>query len=41
MCHHAWAALNKLVSEALAQYNDLVAGMNLVMFEDAMSHVCR
>lgn len=37
----SWATLNKIVSDALAQYNELVAGMNLVMFEDAMSHVCR
>ncbi|XP_039284796.1 dynein beta chain, ciliary [Nilaparvata lugens] len=36
-----WVALNKLVTEAMAQYNDLVAGMNLVLFEDAMSHICR
>jgi len=26
---------------ALSQYNDLVAAMNLVLFEDAMYHVCR
>lgn len=26
---------------ALSQYNDLVAAMNLVLFEDAMHHVCR
>lgn len=25
---------------ALSQYNDLVAAMNLVLFEDAMYHVC-
>lgn len=25
----------------MSQYNDLVAAMNLVLFEDAMCHVCR
>ncbi|XP_012283270.1 dynein beta chain, ciliary [Orussus abietinus] len=37
----SWAALHKLLSEALVSYNDLVAAMNLVLFEDAMMHVCR
>ncbi|XP_049940954.1 dynein beta chain, ciliary-like [Schistocerca serialis cubense] len=36
-----WAQLSRLLAEALGQYNDLVAAMNLVMFEDAMQHVCR
>ncbi|XP_034940720.1 dynein beta chain, ciliary [Chelonus insularis] len=36
-----WTTLNRLLSEALISYNDLVAAMNLVLFEDAMMHVCR
>lgn len=36
-----WVALNKLLMEAMSQYNDLVGAMNLVLFEDAMSHICR
>ncbi|VEN40996.1 unnamed protein product, partial [Callosobruchus maculatus] len=36
-----WADLSKLLNEALSSYNDLVAAMNLVLFEDAMMHICR
>lgn len=36
-----WGALTKLLAEAQNSYNDLVAAMNLVLFEDAMQHVCR
>ncbi|KYN05431.1 Dynein beta chain, ciliary [Cyphomyrmex costatus] len=36
-----WATLHRLLSEAMVSYNDLVAAMNLVLFEDAMMHVCR
>lgn len=36
-----WATLSKLLQEALSGYNDLVGTMNLVLFEDAMYHVCR
>lgn len=36
-----WAVLHRLLTEALISYNDLVAAMNLVLFEDAMMHVCR
>ncbi|XP_046594204.1 dynein beta chain, ciliary [Neodiprion lecontei] len=36
-----WAVLHRLLTEALVSYNDLVAAMNLVLFEDAMMHVCR
>lgn len=36
-----WNTLHRLLSEALVSYNDLVAAMNLVLFEDAMMHVCR
>ncbi|XP_063241593.1 dynein beta chain, ciliary-like [Bacillus rossius redtenbacheri] len=33
--------LEGLLVEALALYNDSVAAMNLVLFEDAIEHVCR
>ena len=36
-----WDALNKLLTDALASYNELNAAMDLVLFEDAMSHICR
>lgn len=36
-----WEQLNKLLTEALSSYNDLIAAMNLVLFEDAMMHICR
>ncbi|XP_041076181.1 dynein heavy chain 17, axonemal-like [Polyodon spathula] len=37
----SWKALNKLLTEALDSYNEVNAAMNLVLFEDAMSHICR
>ncbi|XP_039357487.1 dynein heavy chain 17, axonemal isoform X16 [Mauremys reevesii] len=33
--------LNKLLVEALETYNEVNAVMNLVLFEDAVSHICR
>lgn len=36
-----WQTLTKLLQEAMLAYNDIVAAMNLVLFEDAMNHVCR
>lgn len=36
-----WERLQKLLTEAQDGYNELVGAMNLVLFEDAMSHVCR
>lgn len=36
-----WAALAGILEEAQVGYNELVGAMNLVLFEDAMSHVCR
>ncbi|KAK6170907.1 hypothetical protein SNE40_019193 [Patella caerulea] len=36
-----WTELNKILVEALDNYNELNAAMNLVLFEDAMMHVCR
>lgn len=38
---HSWTALRKLLNDAVDSYNELVGGMNLVLFEDAMAHVCR
>ncbi|XP_041975803.1 dynein beta chain, ciliary [Aricia agestis] len=37
----SWADLRRLLTEAMASYNDLIAAMNLVLFEDAMMHICR
>ncbi|NXH15458.1 DYH17 protein, partial [Bucco capensis] len=37
----SWTALNKLLREALDSYNEVKVAMNLVLFEDAMSHICR
>lgn len=33
--------LNELLSEALSNYNEVAGQMNLVLFENAMAHVCR
>uniref|UniRef100_A0A8C5X999 Dynein axonemal heavy chain 17 n=2 Tax=Malurus TaxID=55806 RepID=A0A8C5X999_9PASS len=38
---HSWAALSNLLAEALDSYNEVNAAMNLVLFEDAVSHICR
>ena len=38
---NSWEEVNKILVEALDNYNELNAAMNLVLFEDAMSHVCR
>ncbi|XP_064007233.1 dynein axonemal heavy chain 9-like isoform X1 [Pogoniulus pusillus] len=37
----AWQDLNQILVEALESYNEVNAAMNLVLFEDAMCHVCR
>ncbi|VVC46440.1 Hypothetical protein CINCED_3A022327, partial [Cinara cedri] len=37
----SWASLQKLLNDAMASYNELIGALNLVLFEDAMSHVCR
>ncbi|NWV29438.1 DYH17 protein, partial [Origma solitaria] len=37
----SWATLSDLLGEALDSYNEMNAAMNLVLFEDAMSHICR
>ncbi|XP_068619246.1 dynein beta chain, ciliary-like [Battus philenor] len=36
-----WPQIKRLLDESLSSYNDLVATMNLVLFEDAMYHICR
>ncbi|KAJ8290699.1 hypothetical protein GJAV_G00016460 [Gymnothorax javanicus] len=36
-----WETLRTILEEALESYNELNAAMNLVLFEDAMLHVCR
>uniref|UniRef100_A0A1I8PY36 AAA+ ATPase domain-containing protein n=1 Tax=Stomoxys calcitrans TaxID=35570 RepID=A0A1I8PY36_STOCA len=37
----SWNALYQLLMEAQANYNEVIGYMNLVLFEDAMKHVCR
>jgi len=37
----SWKALFEVQSEALNNYNDVNAAMNLVLFNDALEHVCR
>ncbi|XP_067457869.1 dynein axonemal heavy chain 11 isoform X1 [Thunnus thynnus] len=36
-----WSVLRTILTDALENYNELNAAMNLVLFEDAMQHVCR
>jgi dynein heavy chain len=36
-----WNQLRKLLDEAQMQYEEVLPAMNLVLFEDAMSHICR
>ncbi|XP_062830069.1 dynein axonemal heavy chain 9 isoform X5 [Anolis carolinensis] len=36
-----WESLNQILVEALENHNEVNAAMNLVLFEDAMSHICR
>ena len=37
----SWEALNKILTDALKGYNELNAAMDLVLFEDAMMHICK
>lgn len=37
----SWTVLQKLLNDAMSSYNELEGAMNLVLFEDAMAHVCR
>ena len=36
-----WEGLHTIMSEGLSAYNEMYAEMNLVLFRDAMQHVCR
>ncbi|XP_062957128.1 dynein axonemal heavy chain 11 [Cynocephalus volans] len=36
-----WEVLKTILTETLENYNELNAAMHLVLFEDAMQHVCR
>lgn len=36
-----WERLKSLLEEAQVRYNDYVGAMNLVLFDDAMSHICK
>ncbi|XP_030605544.1 dynein heavy chain 11, axonemal [Archocentrus centrarchus] len=36
-----WSALSTILTDALESYNEVHPAMNLVLFEDAMQHVCR
>ncbi|XP_028280327.1 dynein heavy chain 11, axonemal isoform X1 [Parambassis ranga] len=36
-----WSSLRTILTDALESYNELHPTMNLVLFEDAMQHVCR
>ncbi|XP_076002796.1 dynein axonemal heavy chain 9 [Genypterus blacodes] len=37
----SWSSLNKTLLEVLDSYNEVNAALNLVLFEDAMAHICR
>ncbi|XP_059610821.1 dynein beta chain, ciliary-like [Phlebotomus argentipes] len=37
----SWQHLNALLEEAQVNYREIVGASNLVLFEDAMAHVCR
>ncbi|NXG18699.1 DYH17 protein, partial [Grallaria varia] len=37
----SWTTLNALLEEVLDSYNEVNVAMNLVLFEDAVSHICR
>jgi len=37
----SWPKLQKLLNDAMNSYNEFLGAINLVLFEDAMSHVCR
>ena len=36
-----WQGLTAVLNEGQVNYNELVGALNLVLFEDAMSHICR
>uniref|UniRef100_A0A8C4ZK88 Uncharacterized protein n=1 Tax=Gadus morhua TaxID=8049 RepID=A0A8C4ZK88_GADMO len=37
----SWVDLNKILMEVMEGYNEVNAALNLVLFEDAMAHICR
>lgn len=37
----SWERLKTLLEEAQVRYNDYIGAMNLVLFDDAMSHICK
>ena len=37
----SWESLEKLLNDAMNSYQELMGAMNLVLFKDAMAHVCR
>ncbi|XP_075314376.1 dynein axonemal heavy chain 9 [Odontesthes bonariensis] len=41
MAAESWSGLNKTLLEVLDNYNEVNATLNLVLFEDAMAHICR
>ena len=41
MAISTWDSLQKLLFDALKGYNELNAAMDLVLFEDAMMHICK
>ncbi|XP_032397932.1 dynein heavy chain 9, axonemal [Etheostoma spectabile] len=41
MAAESWSSLNKTLLEVLDSYNEVSATLNLVLFEDAMAHICR
>ncbi|XP_030257300.1 dynein axonemal heavy chain 9 [Sparus aurata] len=41
MAAESWSSLNKTLLEVLDSYNEVNATLNLVLFEDAMAHICR
>ncbi|XP_061666302.1 dynein heavy chain 9, axonemal isoform X2 [Syngnathoides biaculeatus] len=41
MAVESWSSLRKHLLEVLDSYNEVNATLNLVLFEDAMAHICR
>nr|XP_004569740.1 dynein heavy chain 9, axonemal [Maylandia zebra] len=41
MAVESWSSLSKTLLEVLDSYNEVNATLNLVLFEDAMAHICR
>ncbi|KAM9424094.1 dynein axonemal heavy chain 9 isoform 2-T2 [Pholidichthys leucotaenia] len=41
MAAESWSSLHRTLLEVLDSYNEVNATLNLVLFEDAMAHICR